>query len=207
MRVVDDHRERLPLLHRLEPTRDAAHRLEPARDRGIVDPEQARSCERTERVLDVEAAAQLEVDAVERRGPDRSGGSEAERERLRQLRRQPPPVLVPEVDRRRRVPCDEEAPLRLEVRLHVAVEVEVVLAEVREDEDGEANAVEPVELRRVRRRLHRARAVAGVEHLAERALQVDRLRRRAHDTAPLAADTRLHGAEQPGLRPAAARIA
>ena len=65
------------------------------------------------------------------------------------------------------------------------------------------DADEPLELGRVRRRLHRAAAVAGVEHLAEGALEVDRLRRRARDGAPLAADPALDGAEEPG--PAAGR--
>ena len=60
----------------------------------------------------------------------------------------------------------------------------------------EADAVEPVEDGRVRRGLHRARAVAGVEHLAEHPLQVDRLGRRPHDTAALAADPRLDRPEQ-----------
>ena len=114
-----------------------------------------------------------------------------------QLLRQPAPVLVADVhDRERPRLGEEEPPLRLEVRLHVAVEVEVVLAEIREHEHGEADAVEPVEDGRVRRRLHRARAVAGVEHLAEQPLQVDRLGRRAHDAAPLAADPRLDRPEQ-----------
>ena len=67
----------------------------------------------------------------------------------------------------------------------------MVLAEIREDQRREADAVEPVEDGRVRRGLHRARAVAGVEHLPEHALQVDRLGRRAHDAAPLATDPRL----------------
>ena len=48
----------------------------------------------------------------------------------------------------------------------------------------------------MRRGLHRARAVAGVEHLAEQTLQVDRLGRRPHDAAPLAADARLDRPEQ-----------
>ncbi len=43
--------------------------------------------------------------------------------------------------RRRLRPC-EESPLRLEVLLHRAVQVEVVLAQVREDEDVEADTVE-----------------------------------------------------------------
>ena len=50
----------------------------------------------------------------------------------------------------------------------------------------------------MRGRLHRARAVARVEHLAEHALQVDRLGRRAHDAATLAADSRLDRPEQAG---------
>ena len=45
-------------------------------------------------------------------------------------------------------------------------------------------------IRRMRRRLHRTRAVAGVEHLAEQPLEVDRLRRRPPHAAPLAADAR-----------------
>jgi hypothetical protein len=77
------------------------------------------------------------------------------------------------------------------------VEVEVVLAEVREDERVEAHPVEPVQLRCVRGRLERDAAVAGVEHLPEGALQVDRLGCRAHDAAGLAADARLDRAEQP----------
>ena len=77
----------------------------------------------------------------------------------------------------------------------------MILAEVREHERGEAHAVEPVQRRRVRRRLHRARAVAGVEHLAEEPLQVDRLGRRALHAATLAADARLDRAEQPGPAP------
>ena len=77
------------------------------------------------------------------------------------------------------------------------------MAEVREDERSEAHAVEPVQRGGVRRRLDRARAVAGVEHLAEQPLQVDRLRRRALHAAPLAADARLDRAEQ--ARPPARR--
>ena len=42
VRVVDDHRERLPLVDRLESSGHAAHRLEPARDRLVVDAEQPR---------------------------------------------------------------------------------------------------------------------------------------------------------------------
>src|SRR5581483_2487678 len=136
--------------------------------------------------------AQLQVDAVERR---RVLGAVADS--VRQLRREAPAVLVADVDDRdRRRLREEESPLRLEVRLHVAVEVEVVLAEVREDEDAEADAVEPVEDGRVRRSLHRARTVAGIEHLTEGPLQVDRLGGRPDDAATLAADARLDRPEQ-----------
>ena len=134
VRVVDDHRERLPLLHGLEPARHAAHRLEPARDRRVVDPEQARRCERAERVLDVEAAAQLERRrrrAPPARSPQRGSKPKVSASGSSAASRRPysSPTLTAAGGRR-----DEEAPFRLEVRLHVAVEVEVVLAEVREDE-------------------------------------------------------------------------
>ncbi len=74
----------------------------------------------------------------------------------------------------------------------------MVLAQVREHERREADAVEPMQVRRVRRRFDRDGAVADVEHLAEEPLQVDRLGRRARNAAPLSADARLDRAEQPG---------
>ena len=55
----------------------------------------------------------------------------------------------------------------------------------------------------MRRRLHRARPVAGIEHLAEGPLEVDRLGRRADDRTPLASDTALDRAEE--ARPSAGR--
>ncbi len=96
--VVDDHRKRLPLVHRLESSRDTADRLDPARDRCVVDAEQPSRRERTERVLGVEASAQLQLDAVERVGADLRAGGEPERERVRQLRREPAAVLVADVE-------------------------------------------------------------------------------------------------------------
>ena len=42
VRVVDDDREVLPLVDRLEPPRDAGHRPHPGRDRVLVDVEQQR---------------------------------------------------------------------------------------------------------------------------------------------------------------------
>src|SRR5207253_1721323 len=76
--------------------------------------------------------------------------------------------------------------------------VEVVLAQVREDERGESHPVEAAELRSVRGRLHRTAAVAGVEHLAEGALEVDRLRGRADRGPAFASDAALDRAEQAG---------
>ena len=139
------HVERLAGVDRFEAARDSAHRLETAPDRVVVAAERARRERRPDRVLDVEAPAQLEVDSVE----DRRIGR-VERDRVRQLLREPPTELVGRVhDRDRPRLREEQAPLRLEVRLHVVVEVEVVLAEVREHEDAEAHAVEPVEDGRV----------------------------------------------------------
>ena len=51
----------------------------------------------------------------------------------------------------------------------------------------------------MRRRFKRDAAVPGVEHLAERALEIDRLRRRADDRAHLSTDAALDGAEEAGL--------
>ena len=78
----------------------------------------------------------------------------------------------------------------------------MVLAQVREDERIEADAVEAVQDRSVRGRFERDAAVAGVEHLAEGALEVDRLGRRADDRPNQPADPALDGAEQAGIAPA-----
>ena len=83
----------------------------------------------------------------------------------------------------------------------------MVLAQVREDERVEADAVEPPERRAVRRRLERDAAVARVEHLAEEPLEIDRLRRRERRRAPLAADDPLDRPDQARPAPAASRIA
>ena len=204
MRVVDDHLERLALVDRLEAAGDAPHRLEAPCDGLVGDPEEARRGDRAERVLDVEAAAELELDAVEGVGPDLRVVVEPEGERVRPLGGELPAPRVIDVDRGGRgLGLQEEAPLRFEVALHRAVEVEVVRRQVREDERGEADAVEAVERGGVRGGLHRAAFVAGVEHLAEGALEVDRLGRRADDRPPLAGHARLDRAEE--ARPAARR--
>ena len=81
------------------------------------------------------------------------------------------------------------------------MEVEVVLREVGEDRRGDVDAVRPPQLERVRGDLHRAGAIAAVEHLAERALEVDRLGRGADGRPLVARDHRGHGPEQAGLAP------
>ena len=72
----------------------------------------------------------------------------------------------------------------------------MILGQVREDERVEADAIEPVQHRGVRGGLERDAAIPGVEHLAEGALQVDRLGRRPHDRPRLPSDPALDGAEQ-----------
>ena len=69
---------------------------------------------------------------------------------MRKLRREPASVLVADVHRSRRFAVEEQTALRLEVLLHVRVKVEMLVTEIREDEHGEAHAVEPVQRRRVR---------------------------------------------------------
>ena len=99
----------------------------------------------------------------------------------------PAPVVADVHGRRRRLRACEEPPLRLEVLLHRPVQVEVVLAQVREDERVEAHTVEAPQRRSVRARLDCGAAVSGVEHLPEEPLQVDRLGRRERRRSRLAA--------------------
>ena len=119
-----------------------------------------------------------------------------------QLVGQSPAVCVAHVDcGRRRIVTEKQPPLRVEVVLHVAVEVEVVPVEVGEDEHCKPDPVETAQRRAVRGRLHRAAAIARVEHLAEEPLEVDRLRGRPGGGAPLAVDTSLDRPQQSGPAP------
>ena len=147
--------------------------------------------DRGERVLDVEAALELQVDAVERvRAELAASVGEAVRERvgpvLGSSRR---PHSSPTLIAAGGAALEEQPPLGLEVGAPSSRAgrggpgVRFVKTSA-----GEADAVEPAELGAVRGRLDRAAPVARVEHLAERALEVDRLGRRAHGRAPLAAD-------------------
>ena len=129
----------------------------------------------------------------------RSVAGGRERDRV-ELGRKLVAVGVVDVDHRALGPvAREQAALGEEVVLHVAMEVEVVLGEVREGADGEADPVDPVQAQRVRGDLHRAGAVAAVDHPAEGLLQLDRLRRRALDLLVHTAHDPLDGAQQPGL--------
>src|SRR5207302_1245506 len=183
---------------RLEATRNAADSLQTAGDRVVLDAEQAARGQRAERILRVEAAAQLDVDSVQLIRADLGRVGEPEGQRIRPIRGELAAPVVADVDRRGRTAVDEQPSLRLEVALHRLVEVEVVLAQVREDERREPHPVEAAELRSVRGRLHRAAAVAGVEHLAESALDVDRLGGRTDRGAALASHAALDRAEQAG---------
>ena len=73
----------------------------------------------------------------------------------------------------------------------------MVLGQVGEERELEADRVATVQGERVRGDLHRAGTVAGVEHAPERRLQVDRLRRRALDLLLDPADNLPHGPQQP----------
>ena len=66
----------------------------------------------------------------------------------------------------------EEAPLDRGVLLDGVVVVEMVLREIRERDRREAHGVDPVQVDRVARDLHRGGRHARVSHLREQALQV-----------------------------------
>src|SRR6187397_193350 len=95
---------------------------------------------------------------------------------LTKLREQPSAIRVVDVDRGGRSSFQEEPPLRREVPLERAVEVEMVVAEIGEDERREANTVESPKVGVVRRRLDRAAEVSALEHRPEGTLQVKRHR-------------------------------
>ena len=90
----------------------------------------------------------------------------------------------------------EQRRLRGEVRVHRAVEVEVVLREVGEPDGGELQRLETTHRDGDRRCLEHARGVAGVEHAREQPVQVGRLGRRQRQPLAHASDARLDRAEQ-----------
>ncbi len=95
----------------------------------------------------------------------------------------------------------EELHLRLEVSLHRAVKIEMVLGQVREDRDVPFEAARAVLRKRVRGNFHRRRFAAGVHHLREQFLQFERLRRRADSRQNALADFVAHGADEAAAQP------
>ena len=77
------------------------------------------------------------------------------------------------------------------------MEVEVVLGEVREADGRKLRGDEAPLADRDRRGLHRAGLVAGLQHRAQSALQVGRLRRRQPGRLAASADAPLDRAQQP----------
>ena len=165
--VVDNHRERLTGVDRLEAAGHAGKRLDAGANRALLDPELAGGPDRTQRVRTVEPPAQLQRETLE----IVVGG---ERARAREVPCQLLPPGIPDVDDGM-LRLVEQRPLRSEVLLHRPVEIEVVLCQIREDEHREPSLVKPALRGGDRRGLHRARAVSGLEHRTEEPLQVDRL--------------------------------
>src|SRR3954469_19618685 len=144
--VVDEDREGLALVDRLEAAGDALGRRQAARDGRFVDAQLARDHHRAQRVEHVEAARQrrAQCQPVDREGRparialDRGRADlrvprvEADADGLREVAGQARAVGVVDVDHRELGPGLEEAALGQEVVLHVGVEVEVVLREVGE---------------------------------------------------------------------------
>src|SRR6185503_5160623 len=160
-----------------------------------------------EDVLDVEETAQRRLD-LETAGPERAAartdleilgtdfgvgsepvGHERCPMRILEIHRELPPPLVAHVHSRGWwLGPREQAPLGPEVLVHRAMKIEVVLAQVREDEHVETNSIETSQCRAVRARLDSRTEIASVQHLAEEALQIDRLRSRERRRASLASD-------------------
>ena len=83
----------------------------------------------------------------------------------------PPSPLVVDDDDRRPRPRSNSSRLRAEVVLHVGVEVEMVLGQVRERADRELDAADPSHRQRVAGYLHRDVGRAALAHHREQRLQ------------------------------------
>jgi hypothetical protein len=92
----------------------------------------------------------------------------------------------------------EQEPLGCEVLLHVGVEVQMVLGQVREGGHREADARGAADRERVRGDLHRAGRVARLEHRTKQRLQVDRLRRGSLQRSLGTAHHAHHRPQEPG---------
>jgi hypothetical protein len=73
----------------------------------------------------------------------------------------------------------EQSSLGREVVVHVAVEIEVIAGEIREDSGRELQVVRALQRQRVRRHLHHAGAAALRDHVPHHRLELGRLRRRS----------------------------
>ena len=89
----------------------------------------------------------------------------------------------------------EEQRFRVEVRVHRAVRVQMILRQVREDCAREVRALDAFEREAFRRRFHRGAADPCVTHLRQEPLQVDRFRGRPGHRQHGVADVRLDGAD------------
>ena len=105
------------------------------------------------------------------------------------------PLVVDAHDRAVAARRGEQLRLRVEVVVHVAVEVEVVGAQVGEAGDVEAHAVDATEAQRVAGHLHRHRGDAALAHHREQRVHVGGLRGRAHGRHDVVADPRADGAD------------
>ena len=192
VRVVDDHAEGLVRGDDLEPS---GHTREPGtsrRNRLEWHAGQAGSARRREGVFDVETADEpsCELAGAPRRAqakggaaravPDvlcphvRVGGIDAEAH----VSRQPYAVRVIGVARRGAAHVEQQR-LGGEVRLHVAVVIQMVLRQIREGRRGEAHAANTMLIQGVRRDLHRTCRVACVDHAPKISVEINRLRRGA----------------------------
>ncbi len=197
----DSGERRDPALHRV--LRQAEGEPRPEGGEGVLDVEGAD--ERGLHVEDAEGRPRAEARPLERQphvlgeevrprvpegeGPDRPPA------RARELGG----ALVVEVQHGVAVVAQEpleEHPLRREVGVHVAVVVEVVAGEVREDGDPELEAVDALEGERVRGHLEHGAPAPGVHHLPEEGLEVRRLGRRAHRLGDAVAHAVLDGADE-----------
>ena len=90
----------------------------------------------------------------------------------------------------------EQFRLRLEIILHRAVKIEMVLRQVRENGDVPFDAACPFLGQRMRRDFHGGSATAGIDNLGEQLLHVERFRGRAGGWNNALANLVLDGADQ-----------
>ncbi len=91
----------------------------------------------------------------------------------------------------------EQTTLGGEVRLHVAMKVEVIARQVREHAGGERDGIRAAQRERVRRHFHHGGAAAVVHHLPQHLLHVRRLRCRSGRFDVRMSEAVDDGAEQP----------